>query len=44
MIIKKIRYLNMSNYAKIMAEYHNAITIIILDVQREKVFEIPDME
>ena len=42
--VKIIRYLNMSKYARLIAEHLNTLTFIILDVEREKVAELPELE
>lgn len=34
----------MSGYAREMAEYKNALTIILMDIQREKVMDIPGLD
>jgi hypothetical protein len=35
-MIKNIRYLNISAWARQMADYKNALTLVFLDVQRDK--------
>lgn len=40
-LLKKLRYWNVSNFARTMAGYPNTINIIILDCQKEKILEPP---